>query len=283
MKAKWWQYKHDEVEYYKFSIYHFGNNMQTVYVYRLGDQLIDTGQSNSRNNVKKAFLNENPLKNIFLTHHHEDHTGNAAYLQYKFDSNIYAHPICVKMMTEGFLVSPLGRLISGNVRKTTGLKSVKDHEVIDLGKYQLQAIYTPGHTDDHITYFEKNKGWLFSGDLYVADRIKYFESNENIKVQIQSLKKLVELDFDVLFCAHNPKIKDGKKRLKRKLELFESFYGEVLRLHARGMDPNQILKALGRKENYFYKYMTIGHFTAVNMVKSVLKAENKLYKHDEKS
>ncbi len=275
MKTKWWSYKHEEVEYFKFSVYHFGNNMQTVFAYRFGENIIDSGQSNSRDNVKRAFLNDQPIKNIFLTHHHEDHTGNAAYLKHKTNATVHAHSICAKMMTEGFTVSPLGRVISGNVRKTN-VQSIDDLQIFDIGDYKIQAIHTPGHTDDHMAYYEMNRGWLFSGDLYVADRIKYFESNENIKAQIASLKKLVQLDFDTLFCSHNPKVEGGKKRLERKLELFESFYNEVLHLNQKGMDSNEILIALGRKENLFYKFMTVGHFTAVNMVKSVLKAEGRL-------
>lgn len=274
MKAKWWKYNFEELTYYRFSIYHFGMNMQTVYLYRFGEHLVDTAQRNSRENID-VIIEGRPISNIFLTHYHEDHTGNAAYLQKINNAKIFAHPICAEMMTKGFTVSPLGRLISGNVSKAV-VNSMADGEVVYLDGYQLQAIYTPGHTNDHTAFYEKNRGWLFSGDIYVADRIKYFESNEDIKEQIKSLKKLVALDFDVLFCAHNPKLKGGKKRLERKLELFESFYNEVLRLNTQGLDDNEILKALGRKENFFYKFMTVGHFTAVNMVKSVLKAEGRL-------
>ncbi len=271
MKTRWWTYTHDDLEYYRFSIYHFGSNMQTVYAFRLGDLMIDTGHSRSHKNLR-AGLHDHSLRTLLLTHHHEDHTGNAAFLKKKYGVEVKAHPICARMMTNGFTVTPLGRLISGHVAKTQ-VEALEDRQVLDLGKYKLEAIFTPGHTDDHVAYYEPNKGWLFPGDLYVADRIKYFESNENIKTQIDSLKKMLALDFDTLLCSHNPQLKNGKKRLSRKLELFEQFYGEVIRLHHQGLSANEILKALGRKENYFYKFMTVGHFTAVNMVKSVLKAE----------
>ena len=41
-------------------------------------------------------------------------------------------------------------------------------------------------------YYEKNKGWLFSGDMYVADKIKYFATYESMLTQIESLKKLID-------------------------------------------------------------------------------------------
>jgi glyoxylase-like metal-dependent hydrolase (beta-lactamase superfamily II) len=272
MKVRWWKYHFKDLEYYRFSIYRFGSNMQTVYAYRLGSTLIDTGHSNSRISLKEA-LGNHKIEQVLLTHYHEDHTGNAAYLKYKMDCPIKAHPICAELMTKGFTVSPLGRLISGHVKKVD-VEALTDYETLHFDGFTLQAIPTPGHTPDHLAFYEPNRGWLFSGDLYVADRIKYFETNEDIKQQINSLEILAALDFDVLLCSHNPKLKDGKLRLLRKLELFKTFYDEVIRLHQKGEKSEQILKLLGRKENNFYKYLTVGHFTAVNMVKSVLKAED---------
>jgi len=274
MRTRWWAYEHDGLDYYKFSIYHFGTNMQTVYMFRMGDVLIDTAQGNSRGNVIKA-IDKGSISNILITHHHEDHAGNAAVLQKKFGAKVMAHSIGAGKLNKGVRVSPLGRLISGNVKKVK-TDIISDGELLDFGHHQLKVVHTPGHTDDHLAFHEPNKGWLFSGDLYVADRIKYFESNEEIDVQINSIKKMMALDFDVLLCSHNPKTKGGKRRLERKLQLFEDFYGVVAEMHRKGMSARQIFEATGRKENKFYKYITVGQFTAINMVKSVIRAERKL-------
>jgi glyoxylase-like metal-dependent hydrolase (beta-lactamase superfamily II) len=268
---KWFAYRHGELDYYRFSLYHFGTNMQTVYVFRIGDVLVDTAQSKSRNNLLSA-LEGRDVGSVVLTHHHEDHTGNAALIRREFNAEIYAHPECVDLLSRGPYITPLGRMISGNVEKVAA-NPVADLEVLDFGCTRLQAIYTPGHCDDHIAFYEPDRGWLFPGDLYVADRIKYFESNEDIDMQISSLERMCALDFDVLLCSHNPKLKNGKARLARKLELFKQFYGDVADMHRKGMSAQDIFKATGRKENKFYKIMTVGHFTAVNMVKSVIRAE----------
>ena len=270
----WKAYRHEDLEYFKFSIYKFGSNMQTVHVFRIGELLIDTAQSKSIDNLKLA-LGQSSIQTVLLTHHHEDHSGNASYIRHKFGAEIKAHPVCVKIMKDGPVVSPLGRLISGNVRKVEAV-AIHDGEWLHGTDIEIKAIHTPGHTDDHMAYYAPDRGWLFSGDLYVADRIKYFESNERIDVQISSLEKLVALDFDVLLCSHNPKIKGGKKRLVRKLELFKDFYGQVAQMHHKGMSASDIFKFTGRKENKFYKYLTVGHFTAINMVKSVIRAEREL-------
>jgi glyoxylase-like metal-dependent hydrolase (beta-lactamase superfamily II) len=270
---QWKVYRLGDLEYFRFSVYTLGVKMQTVYAFRIGEVLIDTAQSRSKENLKLA-LGASPVQTVLLTHHHEDHSGNAAWVRHKFKADIYAHPLCVEIMKKGPAVSPLGRIISGPVRKAV-VQPVLDRQTLDLGPVRLTAIYSPGHTDDHIAYHAPDRGWLFSGDLYVADRIKYFEANEEIDVQIASLEKLTALDFDVLLCSHNPKLKQGKKRLVRKLELFRHFYGDVAAMHEKGMTAADIFKSTGRKENTFYKYITVGQFTAMNMVRSVIRAEEK--------
>lgn len=270
MTAKYRSYRHGDLEYYRFSVYFWGSNMQTVYAFRLGGTLIDTGHAKSRRNLFAA-LGGRPVHTVLLTHHHEDHAGNAAAVQQAFGADVLAHTLGAEWLNRGVRVSPLGLLISGSVPKVRATAIVDGQEIVREG-FRLRAIHTPGHTDDHLAFHEPDRGWLFPGDLYVADRIKYFESNEEIDVQIASLRRLVALDFDALFCSHNPKVSGGKERLQRKLQLFEDFYGEVANLYRRGMNATEILAATGRRENRFYLLVTAGHFTAVNMVKSVIRS-----------
>lgn len=253
------------------SLYRFGSNVQTVYIFRIGDVLIDTGQRLSRASVREA-LGGTRIAHILLTHHHEDHSGNAAWMAARYNARLYGHRLCAELMRNGPYISPLGILLSGGVDKAA-VQPVEDGELLDFDRVKLKAVHTPGHTDDHLAFYDADRGWLFPGDLYVADRIKYFETNESIADQIASLEKLVALDFDVLLCSHNPKLKEGKKRLARKLELFREFYGEVADRHRHGQSAAEIFRATGRRENYFYKYLTVGHFSAINMVRSVIRDE----------
>ncbi|MCO5249335.1 MAG: MBL fold metallo-hydrolase [Chitinophagales bacterium] len=263
--------EYEDVVGARFSVIKLNRNLQTVYAYHLGDTLIDTGQSNSRNEVYH-FFSDYKITKIILTHRHEDHTGNAAYLSEKWKVPVYAHPIAGEVLRKGYKVSPLGKYINGEVDKVNTLP-IYDGQKIDIGVCTLEAIFTPGHTTDHISFYSKEKGWLFSGDLYVADRIKYFGVFESMKQQIESLKKLCQLEFEILFCSHNPKLKDGRFRLQTKLNDLEDFYGIVLEFHQKGYGFEEILNETGRKENKLYRFFTRGTFDSTNMVKSVLKDE----------
>jgi glyoxylase-like metal-dependent hydrolase (beta-lactamase superfamily II) len=269
MAVRKFNYEFDGVNYYRFSIYRLGSNVQTVYTFVIDDLLIDTAQKFNRENILRV-AEEKHISKILLTHHHEDHTGNVAFLMKELNIDAYAHPIAVNILKKGYKMSPLAKLMNGTVEKAH-LKPMSEEDIIQTKHYSLQPIHTPGHCDDHYCYYEKQKGWLFSGDLYVADRIKYFAAYENLFTQIESLKKLIQLDFDVLFCSHNPKVKNGKKHLQNKLHFFEDFAGEVTRYYDQGHNARQIFALMGMKENYFNKYITLGNFSAENMVHSVVK------------
>lgn len=276
MAVRKFNYEFDGVHYYRFSVYRMGNNVQTVYAFVVGEVLIDTAQSHNRENILKV-VNQHPISKIILTHHHEDHSGNVAYLMDKLKIDAYAHPKAVKILKKGINVSPLSKLLSGNVAGAN-LKPLSEDDIITTNNYTLHPIYTPGHCDDHFCYHEPNKGWLFSGDLYVADKIKYFASFESLLTQIASLKKLIALDFDVLFCSHNPKVHNGKQHLKNKLQFFEDFAGKVEDYYHQGYTAQQIFSLMGMKENYTNKYLTFGAFCAENMVHSVIKDLKKGHK-----
>lgn len=267
----WRRYEHDGVVFHRFSVYRMKMNVQTVYTFQIGNTLIDTAQRNNRAAVEEVF-SQYSFEKILLTHFHEDHSGNVGWLQRKKKIPAFAHIETVKILNKGYSVSPLGLLINGNVEKAK-LQVIEHGQKIDCGAYTLDAIYTPGHSHDHFSYYEANKGWLFSGDLFVAEKIKYFADFESMKQQIQSLEQLCSLDFDVLFCSHNPKLKSGKQHLKNKLNNLQQFYSTVLECHQQGYSIPEILVKTGRKENKLYDIVTLGSFNASNMVKSVLKDE----------
>lgn len=269
MAVRKFKYEFDGVHYYRFSVYRLGNNVQTVYTYIMDDLLVDTAQRHNRENIFKV-AQEHDIHKIILTHHHEDHSGNVAFLMKELQAEAYAHPAAVKILKRGYQTSPLAKLLNGTVEKAS-LKPLLETDIVSTANHTLQPIFTPGHCDDHYCYYEKNKGWLFSGDLYVADKIKYFGSYESLLTQIDSIKKLVVLDFDTLFCSHNPKVEGGKQRLRNKLQFFEDFAGKVTQYHQQGKSVSEIFTLMNLKENYYYKVLTAGSFTAENMVKSVIK------------
>lgn len=73
---------------------------------------------------------------------------------------------------------------------------------LSLPPYQFDILQTPGHTKNHICYFEPHKRWLFCGDtLFSAGCGRVFDGT--IEALYASLKQLKALPDDAkVFCAH---------------------------------------------------------------------------------
>ena len=44
-------------------------------------------------------------------------------------------------------------------------KVLNDHDIIDIGGREIEVLHTPGHSPGHLCFWERNKGYLFTGDL----------------------------------------------------------------------------------------------------------------------
>ncbi len=59
-------------------------------------------------------------------------------------------------------------------------------DIISLGNRQIQVIHTPGH----ICLYEKQKGYLFSGDLIYKGTLDAFYPTTNPVDFMKSIKKV---------------------------------------------------------------------------------------------
>jgi glyoxylase-like metal-dependent hydrolase (beta-lactamase superfamily II) len=248
-----------------------GPPLMTVYCYVFDDVMLDTAQGHMRKEALQI-ASEHHIKRIFLTHHHEDHSGNVHSIKQEFKTTVYGHPITKEKMSSSFKILPYQKYIWGKANPSN-VQILP--EKIDTALGAMTPIHTPGHSVDHTAYFIKDAGVLFSGDLYLADKIKLFRSDENIGVQIQSLKKILTLDFDVLLCCHSPKPKEGKKHIKRKLNFLEDFYGNIISLYKKGLSEKRIFRSLNFKEDNFRKFFSFGDISMINGVRSAIRYHNK--------
>lgn len=245
-----------------------GTPFMSVHFYLADGVLLDTGQSLMRRPILGA-LRGRDLEAVLLTHHHEDHSGNAAAVGREFGLEVYGGPGTREKMSRPFRIMPYQYCMWG--RSEPASVNVLE-KPLTCNELTFQHIPTPGHSPDHTAYLVKERGWLFSGDLYLADRIKFFRADERIGDEIASLRKVLSLDFDTLFCSHNPKLKRGKARIAAKLSFLEDIYGAVSELHDRGLDEKEIMRKIHLGEVHFIRWLTAGNVSARNIVRSVIES-----------
>lgn len=245
--------------------YKVASNTQ-VQIYLLGDTLLDTGPPNQWKPMMK-FLQDNPPRQILLTHHHEDHAGNVKRIAKFAGSRAYISGGKDNPLARGFSIKPYQHVIWGRPEKFSAAEIPE--EIFTSNGHRLIPIKTPGHSPDHTAFFEPDRKWLFSGDLYVGARPYLFRSDENLGEEIIALQKLLELDFEGLFCGHMGFFADGRKRIETKLAYLENLVQNAQELAAKGFSPEKIADRLLKKST-FTSLITLGHFSRKNLVLACL-------------
>lgn len=241
----------------------------TVYCYLVDGLLIDTGPRRMHRAVAKA-LHGTPLNRVILTHHHEDHSGNAALIHKRLQIPVLGHADAGRKLAKGYKILPYQHLLFG---AALPVPVTPLPVVIESDHLRLTAIHTPGHSKDHTVYLEEKKGWLFSGDLYIGSRIKFFRVDEDFSQTMTSLRTVAALHFDTLYCAHNPHRHGGKQYILEKLSFFENFLGEIGRLRDHhGMTQTDVIHHLIHREQKMIKWFTFGNASFTHMIRSAWRA-----------
>lgn len=260
--------KFGDIEGYQLGYGPIGKPLMSVFLYVIDGIVIDSGQSHMRRYIVEQ-LRGKSLEQLLLTHHHEDHSGNAAAIGNALGIPIFGHPLTVKKMRKRFRIQPYQHIIWGRSQPASLLPLPT---IIQSNRYRFRPIHTPGHSKDHTVFIVESEGWLFSGDLYLGDRIKYFRSDENIATQITSLKTILNYQFDSLFCAHNPAQTGAREHLKRKLDYLENICGTVRELGEKGLSENEIVQKMDKGNDRWVKCITLGNASFANMIRSAIQS-----------
>lgn len=250
------------------TIFHFKSGfippfMLDIYCYIADGLLIDAGSARIMRNAAKIIRHER-IDAVAITHVHEDHTGLAAWLQQEKNVPIYIHKNSIEEAAHDSDIPLYRRLVWGN-RK--GFSALPIPNNLQTRHFTFDVLEAPGHHKDHVALHEKNKGWLFTGDLFVSIRQRVAFKDENIRDTIHTLRKMLALDFDTIFCSHSGVQKNGKEKLQRKLDYFLSIREQVRLLKQKGHTIAEIDKMLFPKTN-LWTFVSCGEWSTLNIVKT---------------
>ena len=263
-------FQHDGVSAFGFGFSPIGKPRLFAYCFYVDGLLIDTGQSRMRGEVMDATARL-PIDQILITHHHEDHNGNLKALQARNQVPAYASPLCAELLKDPPKISFAQFLVWGKTEANFDIIPIEGS--IETPNHKFELILSPGHAADMYCLYERNKGWLFSADLWVKQYIRYFMRQESMAEQIDSIRNILKVDFDTLFCNHNPQMTGGKDLMQQKLQFLEDFYGKAAGLYSKGLGAKQIFKEMKLKEDRFTKFLSGGALSGINMIRSVIRDE----------
>lgn len=131
------------------------------------------------------------LDEIFITHHHNDHTEAIAPLKRRFGANV---------------VGP-----RGDAEKIAGLDTlVGGGDTVMLGDTPLVVIDVPGHTPGHIAYHLPTEKALFAADALFSIGVGRMLPGMAEKMW-EGLERLRALDPDTqIYCGHEYTLANGR-------------------------------------------------------------------------
>merc|ERR1719278_1252582 len=89
---------------------------------------------------------------------------------------------------------------------------IEDGRIFEADGVTMKAIYTPGHTTDHIILHLQEENAVFSGDCILGEGTAVFEDLHDYMI---SLKRILDVNPKVIYPGHGPAIMDPKDKIEQ--------------------------------------------------------------------
>jgi len=159
------------------------------------------------------------LKAILLTHGHPDHAPGAPLLAAATGARIYAHPN------------------SAAIHDAT----LNDNESLTIGDLAIRVIDAPGHTLEHLVFYEEESATLFTGDTILGSgTVVIAPPGGAMRPYQATLRRLLAEhgDAQAICCGHGPIVEDARSKIESYIAHRQHREGELL--EALRMQPQTI-------------------------------------------
>jgi glyoxylase-like metal-dependent hydrolase (beta-lactamase superfamily II) len=163
-----------------------------TYVVGTGHQrlLVDTGEGKPSwiAALKDTLLKENAtIAQAIITHWHHDHTGGIKHLL-KFSPSTIVY----------------------KNQPSDGQHDIEDGQKFQVDGASLRAVFSPGHTQDHMSLVLEEEDAMFTGDNVLGHGTAVFE---DLLTYLQSLEKMRGCFRGRAYPGHGAVIEDGPSKL----------------------------------------------------------------------
>ena len=195
-------------------------------------------------------LKDKQVTDIYVTHMHPDHFGYSGGLQKKTGARVSMPEIDAKYALQNWEEESFRRseknyqmadmpedlaekMMEGNrayIPWVTPYPEINHYfeegEIVKIGKLEYEVIFTPGHSDGLIVFYNKEKSVLLSTDHIlpkISPNVKYWFRGEPDPLgnYFNSLEKVKKLDAEVVIPSHREPFIGANKRIDELLKHHE--------------------------------------------------------------
>ncbi len=204
------------INVHSFTFGPFQENTYVLWDNTLECIIIDPGNTNALENKKLSdFISEKKLKpvRLILTHAHIDHINGNKYIHDAYGLLPEVHKEDVYFIENH---ATTGAMYGVPVDPSPmPEKFIDEGDVISFGDSSLNVVHTPGHAPGHVTFYNKEEGFMISGDVLFYGSIGRTDLPKgNLETLMNSIKnKLFPLgDAMKVYSGHGSTTTIGAER-----------------------------------------------------------------------
>lgn len=243
-----------------------------------GWKIIDAGLHNEETVDRwEQELAGKKVTDIIVTHYHPDHFGYVGRLQEKTGARVSMTKVdadaglnawrehFMNNLSDNYRLTGVPDDVSTNMTTNTSefVSRVTPYPEVDhyfqegekvvIGKYEYEVIFTPGHSDGLVTFYNKEKNILLSTDHIlpkITPNISYwFHGDQNpLASYLQSLEKVRKLDADLVIPSHGKPFHGANDRIDEIAAHHDERLEQTIEAIGKGGLVYTVCKKLFRKD-----------------------------------